>query len=278
MPARPRSSSAMRKPRPASSPVPTRSIRAARSRRPAWAPSRSPMASRRRRFPISSAPSNLARRCPASPAIAAWPTTCSASSRRRRPTIELAMSGGDGDEARRRLALSLAISGDRAGALATLAPLSAKGDAGVARVRAFVLALTGDSNAADDRDQRGDAGQLGGGRSVPAAPARLSAGQKAAAVNLGIFPERRDAYATRCRQPTRPAQRQARTDSRASTIWLRAPFAARSDTGPQAGPGRLCPAAARYRTTVASFRLSRKIWLQLASGQNVDDLASASSG
>ena len=41
-----------------------------------------------------------------------------------------AMKGPDGDEARKRLALSLAISGDRVQALQILAPLSAKGDPG----------------------------------------------------------------------------------------------------------------------------------------------------
>src|SRR5437868_11546032 len=56
-----------------------------------------------------------------------------------------ALGGRDSDEARGRLALSLAISGDRDGALQTLAPLSARGDPGVARIRAFVLALSGDS-------------------------------------------------------------------------------------------------------------------------------------
>ena len=60
----------------------------------------------------------------------------------------LALKGRDADEARKRLALSLAISGDRSDALQMLAPLSAKGDSGVSRVRAFVLALTGDTNAA----------------------------------------------------------------------------------------------------------------------------------
>src|SRR5690349_14659768 len=59
-----------------------------------------------------------------------------------------ALTGRDSDETRRRLALSLAISGKRDEALQTLAPLSAKGDPGVARVRAFVLALTGDPNSA----------------------------------------------------------------------------------------------------------------------------------
>src|SRR6185369_13747845 len=59
-----------------------------------------------------------------------------------------AFGGLDSDEARRRLALSLAISGNRTDALASLAPLAAKGDASTNRVRAFVLALTGDSNGA----------------------------------------------------------------------------------------------------------------------------------
>ena len=59
-----------------------------------------------------------------------------------------ALSGADGTEARRRLALSLAISGDRAGALQTLAPLAASGDPATSRIRAFILALTGDANAA----------------------------------------------------------------------------------------------------------------------------------
>src|SRR4051812_47478106 len=52
----------------------------------------------------------------------------------------LALGGADGDEARRRLALSLAISGKQSEALQTLAPLLAKGDAPAKRTRAFVLA------------------------------------------------------------------------------------------------------------------------------------------
>ena len=59
-----------------------------------------------------------------------------------------ALSGSDRDEARRRLALSLAIGGNKAGALAALAPLSAKGDSTTMRVRAFILALTGDASGA----------------------------------------------------------------------------------------------------------------------------------
>jgi len=100
-----------------------------------------------------------------------------------------ALSGADADETRRRLALSLAISGDKAGALAAIAPLSAKGDATSARVRAFVLALTGDSAAAMKAI---DSAMPGSWASVSPFLQRLpslAAGQRAAAVNLGIFPD-----------------------------------------------------------------------------------------
>jgi Flp pilus assembly protein TadD len=100
-----------------------------------------------------------------------------------------ALSGADADEARRRLALSLAISGDKTNAIATLAPLSAKGDATTNRVRAFVLALTGDPKSAMTAI---DAAMPGSWSSVAPFLQRLpslAAGQKAAAVNLGIFPD-----------------------------------------------------------------------------------------
>jgi Flp pilus assembly protein TadD len=100
-----------------------------------------------------------------------------------------ALTGADGDEARRRLALSLAISGDKAAALATLSPLMAKGDASAARARAFVLALTGDANGAMVAI---DAAMPGSWARVSPFLKRLptlAAAQKAAAVNLGIFPD-----------------------------------------------------------------------------------------
>ena len=93
-------------------------------------------------------------------------------------------------EARRRLALSLAISGDKAGAIATLAPLSAKGDTASPRVRAFVLALTGDSKAAMTAINAAMPGSCVQRRAIPPAPAvACPRAQKAAAVNLGIFPD-----------------------------------------------------------------------------------------
>jgi Flp pilus assembly protein TadD len=100
-----------------------------------------------------------------------------------------ALGGADADEARRRLALSLAISGDKAGALATVAPLAAKGDSAVPRVRAFIFALAGDPNAAMTAINAAMPGT-----SSQVAPflqrlPSLAAGQKAAAVDLGIFPD-----------------------------------------------------------------------------------------
>jgi Flp pilus assembly protein TadD len=100
-----------------------------------------------------------------------------------------ALGGADSDEARRRLALSLAISGNKADAIAAIAPLAAKGDATSSRVRAFVLALTGDSNAAMAAI---DAAMPGSWARVSPFLQRLPslpAGAKAAAVNLGIFPD-----------------------------------------------------------------------------------------
>ncbi len=99
-----------------------------------------------------------------------------------------AMGGADRDSARARLALSLAISGNRAEAMAALAPLQAKGDPAGARARAFVLALTGDVPGAVRAIELSMPGS-----SATIAPflsrlAGLNAGQKAAAVNLGIFP------------------------------------------------------------------------------------------
>jgi Flp pilus assembly protein TadD len=197
----------------------------------------------------------------------------------------VALGSRDADEARRRLAVSMAISGDREGALQILAPLSAKGDTGVARVRAFVFALTGDSNAAM---MAINAVMPGASASVAPFLQRLptlSAGQKAAAANLGIFPgsgEAAYAYAA----PSRPAtpvvtssvDRLAGVD-----ISLRgAPAAPQSAPSPApqswqpaqtvqvayASP----PAPTTVQRTAAIFQ--PKVWLQLASGANDDELAS----
>lgn len=199
----------------------------------------------------------------------------------------LALGGSDGDEARRRLALSLAISGSQAEAIATLAPLSAKGDPGTARIRAFVLALTGDSKSALSAI---NAAMPGASASVAPYLQRLpalTAGQKAAAVNLGIFPDSGGtayAYSTPVRVPGQVAS--ASTD-RLSGIdaMLRGPTASAPQPAvqrpaPQAWqptppPVQMAsvsrPAPASVQRTDAA--LAPKIWLQLGSGDDVDALS-----
>jgi Flp pilus assembly protein TadD len=199
----------------------------------------------------------------------------------------LALTGRDGEEARRRLALSLAISGDRAGALAAIAPLLAKNDAGAARSRAFVLALTGDTRGAMtaiDGAMPGSWSQVAPflGR-LPA----LKAGEKAAAVNLGIFPEAGEANYASAAPVVRPYTGHQSAPSTSSVVASIANSGGERLAGVDAllGPP---PAAApppaqiayaappRPKAATAQQPLNRvqakKIWLQLASGQNADAL------
>jgi Flp pilus assembly protein TadD len=173
-----------------------------------------------------------------------------------------ALGGPDGDEARRRLALSLAISGDKTNALQTLAPLQARGDAASARCRAFVLALTGDSNGAMVAI---DAAMPGSWSRVSPFLQRLPglpAGQKAAAVNLGIFPDPSgSAYAYAA---PRAPDRLADVDDD-----LRVPPAAVAPPPPSPQVQGAYSAPVQRKTVVHK---SSKIWLQLASGQNASAL------
>ena len=185
----------------------------------------------------------------------------------------LALNGRDSDEARRRLALSLAISGDQATALQTLAPLSAKGDSGVPRVRAFVLALTGDSNSAIRAINAVMPGSSAGVAPLLRRLPALSSAQKAAAVNLGVFPDSSSAtyaYAT----PSRPvAPAAAASTDRLSDIDALLSGSAQAQPAPRAVQVAYSrpPAPAAAQRSVAPFKA--KIWLQLASGQDVDDLS-----
>ena len=193
-----------------------------------------------------------------------------------------ALGGTDGDEARRRLALSLAISGNQAEALQTLIPLQSKGDAAAGRIRAFVLALSGDSKGAMVAI---DAAMPGSWSRVAPFLQRLptlSAGQKAAAVNLGIFPEADGvAYASASAPPAFPPAMASTNDSadRLSGIdrMLRAPAAP-----PKPSPTWSAPPSTQMASVSLPPRPSaqapkaparaKKIWLQLASGPNPDAL------
>ena len=99
------------------------------------------------------------------------------------------MFGPQADEARRRLALSLAISKDIKGAAAMLEPLLARRDPAAVRTNAFVLALAGDREGAK---RTIDAALPGAGarfepffRVLPV----LRPDEKAMAVHLGEFPK-----------------------------------------------------------------------------------------
>jgi len=204
-----------------------------------------------------------------------------------------ALSGADGDEARRRLALSLAISGNKAEALAALAPLAAKGDSTTARVRAFVLALTGDPNGAMAAVNAAMPGSWSSVAPFLDRLASLPAGQKAAAVNLGIFPNSTGpAYAYAA--PTSPVPPTvARTTGSVTTdrlagidallsgaatpppatqpVWQQPtmeaqPQAQAVQVAYSAPPPR--PASVRRTAAVGES----KIWLQLASGRNAGAL------
>jgi len=205
-----------------------------------------------------------------------------------------ALLGNDADEARRRLALSLAITGDKAGALQTLAPLTARGDVGAARCRALVLALSGDLQGA-----RRSLDTAMPGSSVQMAPflaklPTLRSDQKAAAVNLGIFPATgQSAYAYAAQpsvepvataRPTAPVRgRSSRRQAGAVTVsgdrlasiesLLKAPTVA--TPAPAQSPvvqtrvASITPEIrARLQPSGALSEVKPRVWVQLASGPN----------
>lgn len=108
---------------------------------------------------------------------------------RAQADYRLGLGRADDAKARRRLALSLAIDGERTAALAFLQPLINAGDPAARRSRAFVLALTGDLDGARNAIERE---MPGASRDMEPFLRKLqiiSPAQKAAAVHLGLFPE-----------------------------------------------------------------------------------------
>ena len=190
-----------------------------------------------------------------------------------------ALGGPDATEARRRLALSLAISGDKGGAMQALAPLSARGDAAAGRVRAFVLALTGDSRGAMVAIDAAMPGSWSRVSPFLQQLPTLAPAQKAAAVNLGIFPDAgAPAYASN--SVVSPYAAASANADRLASIddLLRAP---EPSAGPAEQPSwqpaptvQVAYAAPVRRATppVRSGPADRKVWLQLASGPNAEAL------
>ena len=191
-----------------------------------------------------------------------------------------ALIGPDGTEARRRLALSLAISGDKAGALQALAPLAARGDSAAGRVRAFVLALTGDSQGAMVAI---DAAMPGSWSRVSPFLQKLpglQSGQKAAAVNLGIFPGESGTtqYAsTTITSPYAASASSANVVDRLSGIEQQLTQAQPPAPAPQ--PWQSTPTQVAYNAPVVrqataprANPVQQRVWLQLASGPNAQAL------
>src|SRR5688500_14602609 len=194
-----------------------------------------------------------------------------------------ALVGRDADEARRRLALSLAIIGNKAGAIETLAPLVARGDRGAYRGRALVLALSGDLEGA-----RRTLDMMMPGSSVQMAPffaklPSLRSDQKAAAVNLGIFPNTGQpsyAYVT----PPQPAPQSSQPPparSQPGVVPMSGDRLATIDellrpntSSPSSGPVQVASIPPRtQRQPAGSSPATRpRIWVQLASGSNSDAL------
>jgi hypothetical protein len=108
--------------------------------------------------------------------------------RRAQQDYALVLQRGDDPETRRRLALSLAISGNRDAALQTLDPLLRRHDRASYRTRAFILALTGDSNGAAQAVNAAMPGQGNAMAPFLSRLAGLNPAQKAMAVHFGHFP------------------------------------------------------------------------------------------
>lgn len=109
--------------------------------------------------------------------------------RRAQRDYRLALSQGSDPEVTRRLALSLAISGEREQALQLLQDQLQRRDRAAYRTRAFVLALTGDWQDADRAvESELPAQQAAGLEPFLARLPSLSLADRALAVHLGRFP------------------------------------------------------------------------------------------
>lgn len=140
--------------------------------------------------------------------------------RRAQADYRAALSRGEDDEVRRRLALSLAIDGKQDEALSTLRAQLQRQDRAALRTRAFILALGGDTREAV---QAADTAMPGQGKALEPFLARLPAltlADRAKAVHLGQFP----AYAETIQLASRETPRNessrretARTETRRET-------------------------------------------------------------
>lgn len=184
-----------------------------------------------------------------------------------------ALSGPDGDEARRRLALSLAISGDRNGALQTLSPLVAKGDVAASRTRAFVLAISGDAGGAVSAINAAMPGSSASLMPFLQRLPTLQASQKAAAANLGIFPDSTDVRFASAPAPASSGVAFTGSVTNSNRLagidqLLQPPAAPQPAMRQPEAQHAAYAVQARHVPTAMRAPVQPKIWLQLASGSN----------
>ncbi|MGA9582967.1 MAG: SPOR domain-containing protein, partial [Allosphingosinicella sp.] len=164
----------------------------------------------------------------------------------------IALQKGRDDEVTRRLALSLAISGEREPALRTLETQLLVRDRAAERARALVLALTGDSAGAARAVQAAMPGPQAGAMSpFLARLPSLSPAERALAVHLGIFPRdgRTAAPSTYAANDFANAVTDAgRPDPGQSSLARRQPPSERASTPPRRSEGGLAPAVRRTTT------------------------------
>lgn len=195
----------------------------------------------------------------------------------------LALGRKKDPEVERRLALSLAISGDKAGAMQAIADQLARQDRAAWRTRAFVLALTGDAAGATQAVQAVMPAQASAMQPFLARLSSLDAASQAMAVHFGHFPgggrpvQMAQAApflgppAPVATQPARPDTGQAavgvrtepaaaaarRRPDAAGTIAAGAPSAAA--TKPGAAPTNERVAAARRQRSTSSMTLAERM-------------------
>jgi Flp pilus assembly protein TadD len=167
----------------------------------------------------------------------------------------LALQKGRDDEATRRLALSLAISGEREPALRLLEDQLLLRDRAAERARALILALTGDTAGAARAVQTAMPGPQAGAMSpFLARLPSLSPAERALAVHLGVFPSdgRTAAPSTYAVNNFANAVTDAgRPDPSQGSLARRAPAPAPVSTEPRRRPGSeggLAPAVRRTTT------------------------------
>jgi tetratricopeptide (TPR) repeat protein len=196
-----------------------------------------------------------------------------------------ALGGPQADEARRRLALSLAITGNRDGALVALSPLLLRRDPASVRTRALVLALSGDQNSARAAVEGAMPGSWPQMAPFIARLATLNSAQKAAAVNLGIFPGSGQAStgiaaasSVGVQAPASRVDRLADIDALLHSPSGLAPAGPPAPVAPVPAPTLAPPAQtagqpAPSATSTVSASRQKRFWVQLASGANASALA-----